>query len=70
VIVAAFAPDGPQKCSGLDVVRYGADSMHDEFGGSFRLLESRREEHHTPGGVVQSFVWCLCRLEAGPAGAR
>jgi SAM-dependent methyltransferase len=65
VIVAAFSPEGPARCSGLDVVRYGPESMHGQFGAGFRLLESRSEQHHTPGGAVQSFVYCLCRFEAG-----
>jgi SAM-dependent methyltransferase len=69
VIVAAFGLDGPPSCSGLPVVRYGPDSMHDEFGASFRLLDSVREDHHTPAGKVQSFVYCLCRVEADPRAA-
>jgi SAM-dependent methyltransferase len=62
-IVASFAPDGPTRCSGLDVVRYSPDSMHAEFGEEFRMLASQREEHHTPSGVIQAFVYCLCRHE-------
>src|SRR5690348_10138133 len=46
VIVASFGPDGPRRCSGLDVVRYTPASMHAEFGDSFTLLDSIREEHH------------------------
>jgi SAM-dependent methyltransferase len=61
VIVASFGPDGPLRCSGLDVVRYSPESLHAEFGPGFRLLESVREDHHTPGGSVQAFVYCLCR---------
>ena len=68
VIVAAFGLDGPAKCSGLDVVRYGPESLHDEFGGGFRLLQSTREEHRTPAGAMQPFVWCLCRREGRAAG--
>jgi hypothetical protein len=63
VIVASFAPDGPTRCSGLEVVRYSCESMHDEFGPGFRLLDGVREEHHTPGGAAQSFVYCLCRVD-------
>jgi SAM-dependent methyltransferase len=70
VIVAAFGLDGPPTCSGLDVVRYGPDSMHAEFGGGFRLLEHASEEHRTPTGRVQSFVWCLCRFGDSPAAPR
>ena len=61
VIVASFALDGPARCSGLDVVRYSPVSMHREFGSSFRLIDSTREEHHTPSGRTQEFLYCLCR---------
>lgn len=63
VIVATFAQDGPQQCSGLPVVRYSADGLHAEFGASFTLLGQEREEHHTPVGAVQQFIYCLCRKE-------
>jgi SAM-dependent methyltransferase len=62
VIVASFGPEGPPRCSGLDVVRYTPTSMHAAFGQRFELLDSVSEEHHTPGGAVQSFVYCLCRV--------
>ena len=67
VIVASFAPDGPTRCSGLEVVRYSPDAMHAEFGAGFRLLESVREDHHTPGGATQAFVYCLCRADGEAA---
>lgn len=63
VIVAAFGPDGPDKCSGLDVVRYDAEHLHGEFGPKFRLLDSVRELHETPWGTHQQFMYCLCRME-------
>lgn len=63
VIVATFAEDGPEKCSGLPVVRYSADGLHAEFGAPFTLLAQEREEHHTPAGAIQTFVYCLCRKE-------
>lgn len=63
VIVATFAEDGPEKCSGLPVMRYSADGLHAEFGAPFTLLAQEREEHHTPAGAVQKFIYCLCRKE-------
>jgi 2-polyprenyl-3-methyl-5-hydroxy-6-metoxy-1,4-benzoquinol methylase len=63
VIVGTFGPDGPTRCSGLDVVRYDADSLHHEFGRRFRLLESTNQLHHTPFGTVQQFLYCYCRFE-------
>ncbi len=60
VIVAAFAPDGPLQCSGLPVMRYAPESLHAEFGGAFELLEHLSEDHKTPSGAVQHFVYCHC----------
>ena len=63
VLVSTFGPDGPTKCSGLEVVRYDADSLHAEFGVRFRLLDSIKELHNTPFGTTQQFLYCLCRVE-------
>jgi SAM-dependent methyltransferase len=63
VIVSTFGPEGPMKCSGLDVVRYDAQSLHREFGVNFRLVESSKELHQTPFGTVQQFLYCHCRVE-------
>ena len=60
VIVATFAPDGPEKCSGLPVRRYGAGELHDEFGPAFELVSHDSETHKTPWGSEQSFVYCMC----------
>jgi len=64
VIVATFAEDGPLQCSGLPVVRYSPAGLHAEFGAPFTLLRHEREEHHTPAGAVQKFIYCYCRREA------
>jgi 2-polyprenyl-3-methyl-5-hydroxy-6-metoxy-1,4-benzoquinol methylase len=63
VIVSTFGPEGPMKCSGLDVVRYDAEGLHGQFGAHFRAVESREEIHRTPAGKVQQFLYCLCRVE-------
>jgi 2-polyprenyl-3-methyl-5-hydroxy-6-metoxy-1,4-benzoquinol methylase len=60
VIVATFSPDGPEQCSGLPVARYAPGELHQEFGPSFELLEHLSEEHKTPWGAVQHFVYCHC----------
>jgi len=70
VMVATFAPDGPMKCSGLDVVRYAPEELHAQFGSDFQLLDSAREEHHTPAGTIQPFVYCLCRMHGPRSGQR
>jgi len=63
VIVSTFGPEGPAKCSGLNVVRYDAESLHNEFGVHFRLLGSTKELHQTPFGTTQQFLYCYCRVE-------
>lgn len=63
VIVATFGLEGPQKCSGLNVVRYDADSLHGQFGASFKLMDSKTEIHQTPFGTAQQFLYCLCKVE-------
>jgi len=62
VIVSTFGPEGPAKCSGLDVMRYDAGSLHEEFGARFRLVESSKELHRTPFGTTQQFLYCYCHL--------
>jgi SAM-dependent methyltransferase len=64
VIVAGFAPDGPSRCSGLEVARHSPAFIHAELGADFTLLSSERDDHRTPSGTVQPFVYCLWRLEA------
>lgn len=64
LIVATFAEDGPTRCSGLPVRRYSAGELHAEFGTPFELLKHETEEHHTPFGTVQKFVYCHCRKSA------
>jgi hypothetical protein len=63
VIVSTFGSEGPTKCSGLDVRRYDAQSLHHQFGGRFRLLQSTTELHETPFGTTQQFVYCYCKVE-------
>jgi len=66
VIIATFAEDGPARCSGLPVVRYSPAALHRVLGPRFELLASEREEHTTPAGGRQAFIYCLCRrLGAG-----
>ena len=54
-IIATFAADGPEKCSGLPCVRYSPDSLLRELGEGYRLDEWVRESHQTPFETVQEF---------------
>lgn len=61
VVMATFAPDGPDHCSGLPVVRYSARSLGEALGPGFAQVATTREEHTTPDGVVQAFIWVAFR---------
>jgi len=61
MIVATFGPHGPLQCSGLDIVRYTPESLHREFGADYQLLQSVTENHVTPAGKHQEFIYCYCR---------
>jgi SAM-dependent methyltransferase len=56
LIIATFASDGPERCSGLPVARYDATDLEQLLDG-FTVSESSREEHVTPGGTIQPFTW-------------
>jgi len=60
IIMATFAEDGPDQCSGLPVMRYRAAELHSQFGSSFVLVRHEKESHQTPFGTVQQFVYCYC----------
>lgn len=55
LVLAAFAPGGPKKCSGLDIVQYDAEKLGAELGQGFELQEWQAERHVTPAGGEQLF---------------
>ena len=61
VLIATFAEDGPTTCSGQPTERYSPAELAAEIGDQFIVLHSEREEHHTPGGIVQPFTWLALR---------
>jgi SAM-dependent methyltransferase len=60
-IIATFATDGPERCSGLPVIRYDAAHLGEVLGGAFTLVNTRRHYHHTPMGSTQRFQFSLFR---------
>ena len=57
LVIATFAPDGPERCSGLPVCRYDGDLLMAALGRSFRLVATERYIHTTPRVVNQRFVY-------------
>ena len=62
IVVATFGPSGPERCSGLEVMRYRPEEIHAEFGHTFLKVGSSSEVHKTPWGQEQEFVYCYCRM--------
>jgi hypothetical protein len=62
VVMATFALDGPERCSGLRVARYDPEMLASEFGDAFSLASAVRDVHRTPSGVEQQFTWAVLRL--------
>lgn len=62
-LLCGFAPTGPARCSGLEVVRSSPAQIETEFAGGFRLVDVIPETHVTPGGVAQDFLYFLLRRE-------
>jgi trans-aconitate methyltransferase len=60
-IIASFAPDGPERCSGLPVMRYDAAALAATIGPAFALAGERRSAHTTPWGSSQAFQFSLLR---------
>lgn len=59
VIIGTFSVDGPKKCSGLEIKQYDESGMKEKFENSdFKNVECKREDHITPAGAIQNFVFC------------
>jgi SAM-dependent methyltransferase len=62
-IIATFALDGPEKCSGLPVARYDSASLGQTLGAAFKLVHTQRHEHATPWDSRQNFQFSVFRRE-------
>lgn len=61
LVVATFAADGPERCSGLPVRRYDGLGLVAEFDEDFAPHDVWRDAHRSPGGVLQPFTWAVMR---------
>jgi SAM-dependent methyltransferase len=65
VLISGFAPSGPERCSGLPVVRADPNAIADLLGPDFDLLDAFEEDHQTPSGGRQRFVFTRFRRHGG-----
>jgi len=59
LILGTFSEKGPQKCSGLDIKQYSQDSMSVRFEEKFERIICMEEDHTTPSGINQNFLFCI-----------
>jgi SAM-dependent methyltransferase len=67
VVIGTFALDGPEKCSGLPIVRYDAAALSAILGDDFNLIDTRRHDHATPWGALQRFQFSTFRRNQNAA---
>jgi SAM-dependent methyltransferase len=60
-IIATFALDGPETCSGLPVMRYSGESLAETLGPDFERIETQPQDHRTPSGAIQKFQFSRFR---------
>lgn len=57
VVIAAFGPEGPTRCSGLEIRRYNVELLRELLGPEFVLQSHELENHQTPRGALQQFLY-------------
>jgi SAM-dependent methyltransferase len=62
-ILSTFGPEGPLRCSGLEIRRYGVDQLRELLEPGYMLRDHMLCEHFTPGGSMQQFLytWWQCK---------
>jgi SAM-dependent methyltransferase len=59
LVIGTFALDGPEKCSGLPVMRHDSHSLQNLLGEAFKLIETRKHDHQTPFQTIQHFQYSI-----------
>lgn len=57
VILAAFALDGAEMCSGLPVQRHSAESLDEFLGSDYQRVESLNYTYRMPSGDLRPYVY-------------
>jgi SAM-dependent methyltransferase len=61
-VIGGFAPDGPERCSGLPVARRAPEEIGSLFGPTFTLVHYQYEKHATPWGARRSPLPMRCYI--------
>jgi cyclopropane fatty-acyl-phospholipid synthase-like methyltransferase len=58
LILGGFSKNGPEKCSGLPITRYGPDELSAVFADGFKKMHCEMHDHETPSRTKQNFIFC------------
>ena len=58
LLISTFSDQGPKRCSGLDTRQYSEASLTASFNSGFEKLHCLCEDHITPSGTIQNFLFC------------
>lgn len=58
LIIGTFSQNGPLKCSGLEISQYSEEKLTSTFEENFDKIVSVLEDHQTPFGTTQNFLFC------------
>jgi len=61
LVIATFSTDGPTKCSGLGIRQYNEETLTQQFASDFEKIKCFTEDHVTPMGAKQNFLFGLYR---------
>lgn len=59
LIIGTFSNKGPDMCSGLNIQRYSEDKLCHLVKDNFKKVKCFTENHTTPSGSVQNFLFCV-----------
>lgn len=60
-IIGTFSLNGPNSCSGLDVIQYDEDKMTNELPDSLELESAITDIHIMPGGSEQEYKYFIIK---------
>ena len=58
LVIGTFSENGPLKCSGLEISQYSEEKLTSTFKNNFEKIDSVLEDHETPFGTKQNFLFC------------
>jgi hypothetical protein len=65
LVIGTFSKNGPFKCSGLEITQYNEKELGQLFrSNGFEVITTKREDHMTPFGTTQNFVFAAFSQES------